>query len=257
MKRTLFVTFTILIFFITGCSNKESTISPNYIAAPSANTTENTSVSNYIIITDNTIFANTDSIEFNMVYPVLSGLKDTELQTKINSYLEKTMTEMVTSLESQAIEQLEASKKSNSDFLKFKVSSMYKLTYSSDKLLSFQFDISEFTGGVHSIELRQGYTFDLKTANLLRLSDILDEKSNYKTILRDEIVKNIKNHAEEYYQEAASNIAYVTDQQSFYLEENSEQNRNVVIVYQMYDIAPYAGGTKEFRIPFSILKFKI
>jgi ABC-type Fe3+-hydroxamate transport system substrate-binding protein len=70
--------------------------------------------------------------------------------------------------------------------------------------------------------------------------------NNYKEVIvhhvRDQIIKN----PNVYFKEAMETVKDFTDEQPFYITP-----KGIVVVYGLYEIAPYAAGIQEFLVPFS------
>ena len=71
----------------------------------------------------------------------------------------------------------------------------------------------------------------------IQYSDIINKK------IKEEISKNPEN-----YFDSGNEFKGISENQSFYIEGD-----NLVIYYQLYDIAPYAFGIPEFKIPLNII----
>lgn len=131
----------------------------------------------------------------------------------------------------------------------------YEVKYQKDNILSLELVTSK--GWVASQEERYYYNLDLSTGKYLTLRDLLGE--DYVEICNESIVAQIKQRIVEeenmsYFgfgpdgevDEEASipGFTTVTDNTKFYLNEQG----NVVIVFEKYEIAPGYMGFQEFEI---------
>ncbi|NFS65928.1 DUF3298 and DUF4163 domain-containing protein, partial [Clostridium botulinum] len=122
----------------------------------------------------------------------------------------------------------------------------YKLTNNSTSLTSLYMDIYSFTGGAHGNTLRNAYTIDNNTKDLLSLNNLFIKEYDYKKIINDAISKQIISDSEKYFA-SSLNFEGVNDDVNFYVDGD-----NLVIYYQQYEIAPYCVGIPEFKIPLSL-----
>ncbi|MBN1038942.1 MULTISPECIES: DUF3298 and DUF4163 domain-containing protein [unclassified Clostridium] len=122
----------------------------------------------------------------------------------------------------------------------------YKLTNNSTSLTSLYMDIYSFTGGAHGNTLRNAYTIDNNTKDLLSLNNLFITGYDYKKIINDAISKQIISDSEKYFA-SSLNFEGVNDDVNFYVDGD-----NLVIYYQQYEIAPYCVGIPEFKIPLSL-----
>lgn len=122
----------------------------------------------------------------------------------------------------------------------------YKLTNNSTSLTSLYMDIYSFTGGAHGNTLRNAYTIDNNTKDLLSLNNLFITGYDYKKIINDAISKQIISDSEKYFA-SSLNFEGVHDDVNFYVDGD-----NLVIYYQQYEIAPYCAGIPEFKIPLSL-----
>ena len=119
----------------------------------------------------------------------------------------------------------------------------YSITRNSGGIFSITFEESFYTGGVHPFGDRLSFTYDTNAEKELSLCDILG-KSQAET---DKLV--IQKFYEEYENEDIWDLEEEAPDVSFYIEEET-----LVLYFQQYQIAPYAMGYPEVRIPLYELK---
>ncbi|AOR23820.1 DUF3298 and DUF4163 domain-containing protein [Clostridium taeniosporum] len=122
----------------------------------------------------------------------------------------------------------------------------YKLTDQSQSLTSLYMDIYSYTGGAHGNTLRNAYTIDNNTKDLLSLNNLFVNGYNYKKIINSEILKQITSNPENFFI-SSKNFEGINDNANFYINGD-----NLVIYYQQYEIAPYCVGIPEFKIPLKL-----
>jgi len=101
-----------------------------------------------------------------------------------------------------------------------------------------------YSGGAHGYYEDIAYNIDIKSGKFLRLSDLFLEQSNYKEIINKEIESQIKTlEMENVENKGIYQFKSISDNQKYYFSGN-----DIVIYFDLYDIAPYAAGIPEFVI---------
>ena len=195
---------------------------------------ENFYVSSKYIV-DNTINQKTKYKDFDIRYPQVINIPNT-----------KSINEEICSLINSKINELnllidEYYKDDVITITPYQIYSNYYTTKQKE-ILSFYIDIYQFTGGAHGITTRHAYNIDIATGDLKKLDDIIDLSKN-KTKIDNEIIKQI-NKESKYYFTDENGFKGIDDNTKFSLEGD-----DIVIYYDIYEIAPYASGIVEFRIP--------
>ncbi|MGL4664964.1 MAG: DUF3298 and DUF4163 domain-containing protein [Clostridium butyricum] len=125
----------------------------------------------------------------------------------------------------------------------FEIYSRYTVTINNNSIISLYNDYYEFLGGAHGLTIRTSYTVDKEAEKLLNLKELFTSDYDYKSIINDEIKKQIAAEPDKYF-ESADNFKGIGDSQNFYIS-----GKNLIIYYQQYEIAPYVAGIPEFNIP--------
>jgi hypothetical protein len=125
-------------------------------------------------------------------------------------------------------------------------------TYQNDKYLSLLNNTYIFTMGAHGITVINGYTYDAKTGKELKLSDFVKDREELRKFLKDWVNKQEEGM---FYPEAEENI-------DMYFEgENELQfvliDNELHVIFQQYDVAPYAAGIIEVKVDESLLKVEL
>ena len=204
-----------------------------------------------VTITEKIIKRTNQAIEVNLKIPVLKQVKNIAAQKKINKLLQTEANKFLKPLELEAAKYLADTKK-NPDlhFNKYSAYITYKVGFNKNDILSIPVRYYQYTGGANGLEVQVGYNFDLKTGKQLQLSDLFEKGFDYKKILSDEVLKQMNAHKEIYFEDSFKNFKQIDGKHPYYIA-----NRNLVIFYGPFDIAPHAAGIPEFKIPFSKLKF--
>ncbi len=121
--------------------------------------------------------------------------------------------------------------------------------YERGDLLEVSMFGSTYWGGAHGAETIRNFHFDLKTGEFFELADLTDEPEKLHDMISEDIVNGIYDRSEE---------DWYFD--SFYqtIREREEYNVSfgedgVSVIFDEYEIAPYASGMPEFEIPYEKL----
>ena len=157
-------------------------------------------------------------------YPVVSGQISKDAQEKINGYMRKEVQQFMQNGKEAQTAQLVTS-----------------VTYNQKGLISFLILYDDYyEGAAHGLQTLKGYTFETATGKLLRLRDLYDIDGTGRDFINSEISRQIEENAITLFEPFNG----ISGNPEFYLVPDY-----VVIVYQPYEIAPYAAGILEFPIP--------
>lgn len=102
------------------------------------------------------------------------------------------------------------------------------------------------------------YNVDKNTGNILELKDIFKENSDYINIISEDIKRQMKeqmanDESKTYFLDAdipTGNFEKINENQNFYFN----QDNNLVICFDEYEVAPGSMGAVEFVIPTDVIK---
>ena len=120
----------------------------------------------------------------------------------------------------------------------------------SDNYLSITSRTDENLLGPHGTYIIEGWNFDKKTGNKINIFDLVKNKDD----LKNYIIKWCEDRKEELtldenYKDTIEKYFDGEQELAFYID-----NEDVLITFQVYDIAPYAVGPIEIKIDNSLLK---
>lgn len=107
----------------------------------------------------------------------------------------------------------------------------------SDSMLSIVIKIYRYSGGAHGFYENKSYNIFMETGEDLKLKNLFKENSDYKNVINNLIRQQIKENKEEY------SFKSISENQKFYIQDDK-----LVIYFDLYEIAPFAGGIPEFKI---------
>lgn len=178
--------------------------------------------------------------------PEISGLKDTQVQSIINQTFIQDVGQLKDPLESEAQSFKNECDQNGYRFRQYGFYSSCDKYYENGKILSLYVDYYQYTGGAHGSTVRCGYNYDLKTGRNVSLKDLFKTDYNYQKII-NEYIKEAINKAPEMYFSDDMGFNGIAADQSFYV-----QNGVLTIYFGQYEIAPYAAGIPEFKLPLSL-----
>jgi len=190
-----------------------------------------------------------DLLEVKLKVPQIESLKTVSILEKINIELLKDALSFKTEIESIAKENSQEAIKHGLPNTPYAAFSDYKVNLNKNNILSLYIDYYQFTGGAHGSTVRKCYNYDLSTGEKLSLNDLFKANASYKEIINKEIENQINKNKGIYFPEYFKGIS---DDQCFSIDKD-----NLIIYFQQYDIAPYATGIPEFKIPLSKLNINI
>jgi hypothetical protein len=215
-----------------------------YAATPPSYVFSQKSIPGSVKIKTKEIKSNSEIINVDLKVPVLSGMKNKELQKRLNSKFLSEELDFKNQIEKSAEEFQKYAKEHNIPERPFEAYVSYKVTYNKNNLLSISFYYYKFTGGAHGGTKVISYNIDLKGGKTLALSDLFQSGTEYTEKINAEVGRQMKSSGNLYFQNAFKSIS---DNQPFYVEDE-----NIVVYFQEYEIAPYAAGIPEFKIPLAM-----
>lgn len=201
-----------------------------------------------IIITDLVIKEDHEALKVDIVFPLVQGIKDKQVEEKINQIIQKDVLNFKEILQTESEKYLQGAKEEGWEIRKYSATIYYIAHYQKDDLLSLSVFYYSYTLGAHGHTLQRAYNFNLLNGEEIFLSDILKEKENYVDIINQEIKKQIELNPQEYFSDW-SVFQSISEEQPFYLIEDG-----IVVYFGLYEIAPYSSGLRYFKIPYSLFE---
>ena len=210
----------------------------------SVNASQNTMVNEEkaIVVKDIVREENKPGYKFRIHIPKITGLKDTKKQNDINNIISQDILKFKDYF-------IESSKSGNNS----EAEVHYTVT-NNKKIFSLLIYYYEYYGGAHGLTTKRSINIYMPNSegfkdeeNFLLLEDIFLDKVDYKTIINNYIINEIKKEPEKYFQDTLEKYTGFNEK-NFYFND-----KGLVIYFQSYEIAPYASGSPEFNIPYSFL----
>ena len=150
-----------------------------------------------------------------------------------------------TELYKMAVEQYLDDVKNGYPVRVFAADDNYKITYNRACIISLYFDRYEYTGGAHGLTTRTSQTWNLQTGQMIKLSELFECLFDYRRYIKDKVIEYIKINSDIYFDNYAELVEQYFDVNNFYCTP-----QGVVVYFQLYEIAPYSSGIREFLLPY-------
>lgn len=137
----------------------------------------------------------------------------------------------------------------------YELDSSYEVICDDDEYLSIRINsVVVMAGGNEFVKI---FNVDKKTGKIVTLKDLLGDTEDYVTIISENIKEQMNKQMEEnemltyfiYTEEEPYGFEQITEDSNFYLNEN----REIVLVFDEYDVAPGFMGVVEFVIPRDVI----
>lgn len=172
--------------------------------------------------------------------------KDTNIEKNINYKIRNDIMEFYNRSKNEA-------KEYNKNFPenpnKFVANADFYIKKNSDNMLSILLNYYKYSGGAHGYYEYKSYNIDMRNGKFLELKDMFKSNSDYKKVIDNEIRRQIEAKAKSDPQyEGIYQFEGIKDNQKFYIQDD-----NLMIYFDLYEIAPYAAGIPEFPINISTI----
>ncbi|GAB4112836.1 MAG: hypothetical protein Kow00103_03310 [Candidatus Caldatribacteriota bacterium] len=187
-----------------------------------------------------------ETLKVDFIIPVIQGLKNQEIEKKINQIILNNILDFKTKIEKDLKEYYSKTTSKEGKIQKYIAEVNYKIHYQSNELLSLSVFYYGYTGGAHGFTIQETYNFDLLKGERITLMSILKGNRAYLELINQEIKRQILLDRDSYFKDAISHS--INEEQPFYIVEDG-----IVIYFGLYEIAPYSSGIRYFKIPFSFI----
>ena len=190
-----------------------------------------------------------NGIELKLSSPHISGLGDSEAEERINTLFDEYADKIIAQYEADVA--AVAGKEEGH----ISISSSYSVPVDSDRQLTVAIDTTIIMAS--SQQCTTYYNIDKQTGELVPLSGLFKDGADYVTVISDEIKRQMRAQMDAdddvYYWLDSDvedwNFTFIAQDQQYYVNENGE----LVISFDKYDIAPGYMGSVSFTIPKGVL----
>ena len=164
-------------------------------------------------------------------YPQVAGLKNEDVQNKINQLIRKQIIDLIPK---------EGCQKYNT------IKGIYQVELNKNGILSIKFDVYTIRKqAANGLNVQKSITVNLETGKIYQVYDLFRRNSGYRAV----ITRMIKEQIKERDLPLIKEFKGIGDNESFYLTNNA-----LVIYFQEIEFTPHYVGIPEFTIPFNQIK---
>ncbi|MGL5330634.1 MAG: PdaC/SigV domain-containing protein [Peptostreptococcaceae bacterium] len=167
--------------------------------------------------------------------------EDKKIEKDINDKMRNDIMDFYAKAKEEAIQY---SKEFKGESFNFVANTDFEVKKNSNNMLSIVVTYYKYSGGAHGEYNNVAYNIYMKTGEILTLESMFNLNADYIGVINNEVrcqieelVKNDKENKEIY------QFTTISENQKFYIQDD-----NIVIYFDLYDIAPYAAGIPEFRV---------
>ncbi|MGO4108738.1 PdaC/SigV domain-containing protein [Paenibacillus sp. YAF4_2] len=191
-------------------------------------------------VTSNVIEETSELLTVKISVPVISGMLDTSYQDKLNTAIKENATKEIDRLKALAAEDKKAAEENDYPFHAYELNVSYELkadgSSSANGILSFTVATYEYTGGAHGGTGVEGFNIlNGKEASKLTLEQALGEGGI--AAANNAVRYTINKNPENFFWNAITTFK-IDANHTYFIDGKGIVN----LVFQQYEIAPYAGG---------------
>ena len=208
-------------------------------------------IPNEVRIEDQQSIYTEDYLHIEVHYPKIEGLLDKKFQKKINEDFESHAMQLQKEIKKEAQRQYKE-QPSDQPLCCYELISNYTTKESLSDYLVIEFVDYFYTGGAHGLSQQKYITLDLQKNKIVSLNELFDDGVNYSTQLKQLIINQIKqqtNHEKYFFDDFYDRIV-IRENQNFYINANGD----LVLIFNVYEIAPYSTGVVHFTLKKDELK---
>lgn len=205
-----------------------------------------------IMATTKHISKDLSTLYLDIKLPQLHGFSDTKFEKSLNHRFLKEGKSKATNAIHNAENYNKANLEDNIPPLKFEYLSNYTLIETVDPYFVIEFLDYEYSGGAHGLSTQKYVVLDTINNEEVSLSSLFKANAPYKEIINEEINRQIiaRTAKGEFFFTGSDGFSGIKDNVQFYINKYGQ----LVIVFNVYEIAPYAAGVVEFPINSDILQ---
>ncbi|HBA03172.1 MAG TPA: hypothetical protein DCW51_03950 [Clostridium sp.] len=185
-------------------------------------------------------------VSVNINKPIVKIAKNKEAEGIINNKISKRINDFEEYITKLSVRDNEYNIKVGLEPKPYVINVNNNVTYNKNNILSITLNLYSYTGGAHGSSVDETFNFDINTGNSGVIEDFLGNNRNYNKIILDNVKATINKNPELYFKEAVDKLNVIPYNQKFFLTD-----KDLVIYFDEYEIAPYVAGIPKFYIPLS------
>lgn len=166
------------------------------------------------------------------------------IERKINNQIKQDIMNSYYSIEAEAKRYYESSPKEEIRPYIYNVN--FEVKKNSDNMLSIVVTYYQDSGGAHGFYENESYNIYMANGENLSLENLFNKDKDYKIVIDNNIREQIKEKTKNGENTEPYDFKGINKDQKFYIQDD-----NIVIYFDLYEIAPYAAGIPEFFVNIS------
>ena len=193
-----------------------------------------------LIVNDKTFNVQNDGLKLNVHVPQFENLPNKDFQKQLNDTLLK-------EAKKRKKDMIALAKSYNKDFIQYGLTPVpfeYIETFSIIPSVYPYYTIElykyQYSGGAHGISELSYINLNQQTSQLIRLKDLFKEQVDYIAVINEQVRQEIMRRQAlgEFFFTGSDGFQTIKENQPFFINKDG----NLVIVFNVYEIAPYASG---------------
>lgn len=197
---------------------------------------------------ETTIAETTDEYKIDVKYPEIRGTANSQSQSEANELIKKITDDGINGFKD------DVEKDAVEDFtLRSTLTMDYEVFYLTDIAVSIKFNISYYVAGMaHTTHYSSGFNYNLKDNKSIALEDLFNPNTDFLSSLSTACEKDLKTQlSPNYYNEQTVKSGLEPKEENF--AEFVFDAKELTIIFNIYQVAPYAAGTRLVKIPYTKL----
>lgn len=186
-------------------------------------------------------------LHVNMKTPQIKGLRSKSFEKELNKLLLEDAKQSKARLSEAANAYVKQSKNVGTQIKDYELIRDFTIKPSIEPYVVIGIFEYRYTGGAHGMAHQKYVVIDKEEQKVVGISDLFKEGSDYENVLTQEIVKQLPHKKTNgmVFVDQAGAMQRIAQDQTFYINEKGD----LVLVFNIYEVAPYVSGTIEFIIP--------
>ena len=190
-----------------------------------------------------------NNYELDVTTPKIEGLLNKELEERLNKEFADNADEVIKAFENDIIDM---SKEYGDNNFHLSVIADYEVKTDNENLLALDFYIINTQAS--AVTKHCYYNIDKKSGDLITLASLFKDNSDYVTPISNYISHEMKKQNADgtgsYFIDEECGFEQISEQQNFYINNQG----NIVICFDEYEVASGVQGSPEFEIPENIVE---
>lgn len=201
------------------------------------------------MIQTNSIIANIDTQTITKNDKYINSIINIPIIMIDNTDIEKNINDEITNSIMNFFNDTQNQSKEYNDVIgneqnKFVANVNFDIKKNSNNMLSVLIKYYKYAGGAHIYYENEGYNIDIRNGKKLTFDSLFKEDVDYKNVINEEIRRQIEELIKSDQQnKGIYEFKSIKDNQKFYIQDD-----NLIVYFDLYEIAPYAAGIPEFII---------